>query len=369
MADELASSGDPDLGQQQLLRRAARVDALAPDQQADELKALVTGARQLLERGQRPVAQAILNQAAQHLHASSDRPLLALTLGSIAVAYMQTAEYHLALIPAIASVQLELQLTGTDPESPVRARALLGLCYGLLGDLDTAEKHLSDAHAHAMRLDNTRLRQVSANNLVFATCMAADRLRLAGHDAQARAALWRLAPHVSLGESLPSEPGSFLQTTWRANRAGWLRRIGRTDEARPEYDDVYQRALAGDWVDVARHAALGLGLLALESRQADEAVPWLVRCIAVSEAMDACGFVSEAHSKLAGILAARGDGLAAERHRRHSALTVDALHNERRRVKDALSSVEFDVRRALDADQLAHMAEEVARLGQRTDVH
>ena len=307
---------------------------------------LAEGQRLLLQ-GDRGAALAAFNQAAAGRHAAGDPLGLHHALRSIAKVYMQMGQFDRALPAALASAKVALSL-GT-PELRLVGLLAAGICQGMMGRHAEGSRHLMAACEGARTAALVDLQWACLANLVLTACFHADELRRAGRDGQAVSVLRLAGQHVADGDRMALPADEYVVTLWRANRAGWLRRMGRLDEAARDYERVYARALADDWVDAVRHASLGLALIELERQHPEQAEPWLVRCIAAGDTLDCYGFVNEAHGKLAQWHKQRGQDAAAQRHLAHGARLLDALHAERRRAQVAVAAVEFDIAAALGA--------------------
>lgn len=312
-------------------------------------------ADRLQQQGDRPAALRLLNEAAAGFQLQGQREALYDTMMRMAHLHLQLAEAQRSLDLLLACIRLAQSIG--NPLYLARSHLLSGICLGLLGRHAEAERQLLAVLAHA-RSDGLPARlHVCLSNLVLLHCQAFDDLRRSGRDAPAQAQLNQAARYAEEAEGLASGGDPYGDAIWRANRAGWLRRAGRQDQALPELDAVYRLATARGWVDVARHTSLGLGLAALAAEpgcEADprdrsaEALQWLVRCVAVSEQPDVYGFVNHALHELAALCKAAGDTAAAQRHLAHSAQLQDLLRAERRRVADAIGQAAFNPQRALD---------------------
>lgn len=295
----------------------------------------------------------------------ADGPLaLRSALRALARAHIQLGEFELALPPALACARAELREGG----SGARSRALIwtGLCHSLLGDFGAAERQMRAACRLAQDDGLPQLQASALNNLVFLCCTAADGLIDGGRQAEARAQLARCAADVQAMQRLALQRGPYESALWTANRSGWERRIGQIDSAARGYEAAFVQALPAGWTEIARHAALGLGLIARARGDTDEALRWLVRTVAVVEGPDPCGFVAQAHEQLAQLLDARGDAAGAARHRAHRLALIDRLQQERRRARAGAAEMPFD-RLAEEAAQplevLLAAVENEARVG------
>lgn len=315
---------------------------------ATDIEALIAEGGRLQAAGDHPAALAVLHRALAQAQAAGDVARQPRCSVGIMQSYLQLAQYDLALQAALVTARLESD--PSDPGGRWRAQCLLGLCYGLTGDEDNAERFTLAAYHGAGSAGMRNLQAACANNLVLMACIAADRLQRIARDAHARTVLEHVAPYLSHCEP-PLEPEiSYPRFAARANRGSWLRRVGRHDEAVAVLERVYPEALGRGWTDVARHASLDLGLIELAQGRPDAAVPWLVRCVAVGDGLDAYGWVGDAHLQLAAILQSRGEHAAAERHRAHNARLLDVLHAERRAAHNAVAAVAFDITRLLGDD-------------------
>lgn len=299
----------------------------------------------LLQQGDRPAALSLLQDAAAGFQAQGQLEPLYEALLAMAKAHLQVAQADRALDLLLACSELASAIG--NPLHVARSHMSLGICLGLLERYADAEPHLLAALAHDRSQGTPRLRRQCLSNLVLLHCAAADQLRSSGHDAQAAAQLHQAARYVEEAEALSPGAEPYIEAAWRANRAGLLRRTGHLDRAIPELQAVYGLAIAHGWVDVARHTSLGMGLVERARRSPAEAMHWLVRCVAVSESIDAYGFVNQALHELAALCRAAGDLQSAQRHLAHSAHLRDALATERRRVSDAVGARAFDLARTL----------------------
>lgn len=318
-----------------------------PETLAADADPLAQG-QQLLLQGDRGGALAAFNRAAAQAHAAADPPRLYLALKQIAKVYLQMGQFDRALPAALASARVAVSLP--DVEARLMSLLVAGICRAMLGHPAESNRHFEAALTGARAAGLVSLESACLTNLVLMACFRADELRRAGRDGQALSALRMAGQYVTEGDRLDLPGDEYLVTLWRANRAGWLRRVDRLDEAARDYERVYARAVASDWVDVMRHAALGLALIAGARKQPDKVEPWLVRCIAAGDTLDAFGFINEAHAVLAQWHKERGNHAAAQRHLAHNARLLDTLHATRRNAQEAVAAVEFDIARALGPD-------------------
>lgn len=295
----------------------------------------------LLAQGQRVQALAPLRQAAAQLVKPHDLVGLAPVLYGLSQLHLQAGDLTGALQATLARVQLALQLA--DQRMRWRAVSGVALCQLLLGQHDAAQHSLHQALAGAREQADPALEAMVCNNLVWLAGCQADALQRAGQDRLSHHVLNQAEPHVCRADALGLAGSDYDRCLWRANRSGWLRRMGRLDDARDGYEAAYHQAVPADWVDVARHCALGLGQLLVQQGRVEPAQAWLVRCVAMADRPDPLGFVNQAHQLLAAQARQRGDGAAAQRHLQASARITDAVRRECRQLQDEVARVALDV--------------------------
>lgn len=340
-----------------LLQQLAQAGAAASAEQRQALLATL----RLLQQGVAPLALLPLaDQTLRWLHQQRDTASLATALILLTDIHLAAGDGWRALESALVATRLAAR--GPDAVSQARALALLGLCHGLLGDLDTADRLTIDAFTLArQQVDPAMPMACLSINRLLMGCLAADQLRRTARLADARHALWRMQPVVDSG---PSDTGTspLHLALWRSNRAGWLRRVGRLDAAEADARLALQQARAQGWHDIQRHAWVNLGHVAQARGQVDEARQAFEQCIAVAGGADLYGFVSDARQCLIALLYAQQDRAGADRLRQQEALSLMQQFDRRRPRRGDLARVEFDVRQAVSDDERERLDAEMLRL-------
>jgi tetratricopeptide (TPR) repeat protein len=294
------------------------------------------------------------------LHEWGDTATLVTALAQLTDIHLAAGNGWLALEAALVAARLAARLN--DAVSQVRALSLLGLCYGLAGDVDNADRLAIEAFQLAQQHGHVNMpRACLAINRLLMGCLAADQLRRVARQADAHHALWRLQPVVD--EGLPETGTAPLHwALWRSNRAGWLRRVGRPDAAEADARFALQQALAQGWHDMQRHAWVNLGHVALSRRQPEQARQAFEACLAVAGGADLYGFVSDARQSLARLLDMRHERGAAERLRQQEAEAVMLQFDRRRPRRGDLARADFDVRQAVSTAEREQLDAELQRL-------
>lgn len=243
-----------------------------------------------------------MSSACRLLGPDGPAPLLLSALGALANALVRVGLVREAFAAAQDLVQCAFDRE--RHEALPQGLMLMGHFCCLLGDFHGAERYSLESLGAAIQLDRPDVLKACLVNLVYIAGISHDRLQAQGQTEAARAVLDRATRHVRRGEQLEFRPGGLMQTLWRSNRAGWLRRSGELDEAEATYRETYDRATSQGWHDVARHAAHGLGLIAEARQQPAEAVLWMTRCVDVAEGPDvfgvaeaACAWLARAHEE------------------------------------------------------------------------
>lgn len=321
-------------------------------QPQDAAAALAAQGLQLLAQGQRVQALAPLRQAAALLQQQHDLAGLQPVLYGLSQLHLQAGDLPGALDATLARVRLALLLG--DERMRWRAVSGVALCQLLLGQHDAAQRSLQQALAGACAQADLALEAMVCNNLVWLAGCRADALQRAGQDRVSQHVLNQAEAWVRRADTLGLAGSSYDRCLWQANRSGWLRRMGRLAEARSGFEAAYAQAVPADWVDVARHSALGLGQLLLQQARGDEAQAWLVRCVAMADRPDPLGFVNQAHQLLALRARQRGDAASAQRHLEASARITDTVRRECRQLQAAVAGAALDVGQAPAHPPLAH---------------
>lgn len=310
-------------------------------QPQDPASALAAQGLQLLAQGQRVQALVPLRQAAALLQQRHDLAGLQPVLYGLSQLHLQAGDLTGALDATLARVRLALHLG--DERMRWRAVSGVALCQLLLGEHDAAQHSLQQALAGAREQADLALEAMVSNNLVWLAGCQADALQRAGQDRLSRSVLHQAEPHVRRADTLGLAGSDYDRCLWQANRSGWQRRMGRLGDARAGFEAAYAQAAPADWVDVARHSALGLGQLLLQQARGDEAQVWLVRCVAMADRPDPLGFVNQAHQLLALQARQRGDAASAQRHLGASARITDTVRCECRQLRAIVAGAALDV--------------------------
>ncbi len=252
--------------------------------------------------GRAPDTIAEMSSARRLLGPDGPAPLLLSALGALANALVRVGLVREAFEAAQALVQcaFEREQRAALPQGLM----LMGHFCCLLGDFHGAERYSLESLGAAIQLDRPDVLKACLVNLVYIAGISHDRLLEQGQTDAAWAVLDRATRHVRRGEQLEFRPGGLMQTLWRSNRAGWLRRRGELDEAEATYREIHDLARSQAWHDVARHAAHGLGLIAQARHRPAEALQWMTSCVEVSEVPDvfgmaeaACAWLVRAHEQ------------------------------------------------------------------------
>jgi tetratricopeptide (TPR) repeat protein len=302
------------------------------------------------------------------------------SFGAAAVRYERAGEVHphvfalTQLATALSSLGLHaegVQAASTATQLGIahglhrdaaQALMVVGLCAMLMGDPFVGERYVVEALGIALAENDQRVLTWGTINVIYVITALADQCLAEGRADLAEQALRRGVRHVHRGDRWSFADGTFNQALWWSNKAGWLARRGELDEAQALYAVVVEQARERRWIEIERHAAYGLGLVADRLGDGEGLVRWLVRCIEVGSEHDAYRVVERAHDRLALWHETAGQAGEAARHRVSATLLRRQAEARRGLALDALRLLDEHLLLALSRADQTRLDAELERL-------
>jgi hypothetical protein len=269
--------------------------------------------------------------------------------------------------PAMDCAAFSLARASSRDDALAHAGALIsvGACGFMLGDAAMAEQSALEALGLLQQAGRSDLAPRVYSNLLLSGSEAADALAAEGRTELAMQSLQRLARFAAQGQSVTWVRDSFQHARWRANRAGWLMRVDRGDEARRETLDIEPLARAHGWTDVGRHVTWIAGRVAFAQQQWRSANEAFGRCVAWSPQPDAYRWVSRSYEGLAEVRARLGDADGGRRYREAAAAAQEHSRTQRESARRRLALLQLDVRQWLAEADRQRLAQVLVDMRQR----
>lgn len=318
----------------------------------------IAAGRLLGRRGRLHLSLSRLDDAVHDLTAALERlrdePLTAPDIDDNAAA-LTLALLQLELPePAMDCARFSLAIASSRNDAVACAGALVsvGACGFLLGDAAMAEQSALEALGLLQQAGRGDLAPRVYSNLLLSGSEAADALAAQGRAELAMQSLQRLARFAARGQNVGWARDSFQHARWRANRAGWLMRLDRGDEAQREALEVEPLARAHGWIDIGRHVTWIAGRVALAQQRWSGAKEAFERCVAWSPQPDAYGWVSRSYEGLAEVVERLGEAGSGRHCREAAAAAMARSRAQRESASRRLEELQFSVRQWLaDADR------------------